>query len=199
MTIVGNVRLEAQQRAASRCRDRQAVNSGVGRIFVDILVVMNVASCCRGHPTNQHQKTAQPCTAASGQTRVGGGRPRGCHRMTGRGPHRQTASDRFPPENRSGREAEVGEVKDLSRQGFREEKEGAPRVARRWGRKRGTIWTGGSRLDDGKVEAAAMWWEEACIPPPWTGAGTGGYIPPHPPSGRLGGMTVPPWQQQVGL
>ena len=54
-----------------------------------------------------------------------------------------------------------------------EKREEALRVAKRWKKEKGKIWTNRSRLDDGTVGAAAVWLEEAHIPPPWTAVRAG--------------------------
>ena len=44
--------------------------------------------------------------------------------------------------------------------------------------KKNSIWTDGSRLEDGSVGAAAVWWEEEGRPSPWVGPVTGrAYAP----------------------
>ena len=68
---------------------------------------------------------------------------------------------------------------------------------KRWGRKREGIWTDGSRLDDGRVGAAAVWWEEAY--PTALDSKNRGHLPPHSQSSWLVWMAVPPRPQQVGL
>lgn len=78
-------------------------------------------------------------------------RPRGDHGTAGRSPHRQTRGDRIPPGGGEGRGAAVGRFRIFPGRIVVKEKGEALRVAKRLGRKRGTIWPDGSRLDDGKV------------------------------------------------
>ena len=42
----------------------------------------------------------------------------------------------------------------------------AYQAAKNWSDRRNTIWTDGSRLEDGRVGAAAVWWREAGKEPP---------------------------------
>ena len=62
--------------------------------------------------------------------------------------------------------AELGEVCNLpgkdSQGGRRGKPSGPPKRA-------STVWTDGSRLDNGKVGAAVAGWKEACTPQPWIG------------------------------
>ena len=55
------------------------------------------------------------------------------------------------------------------------------------GKTKGAIWADGSRLDNGKVGVAAVWWEEAHIPPPWTEVRAGNTCHPiHKAAGWAG-------------
>ena len=49
----------------------------------------------------------------------------------------------------------------------------ALRVAKGWQDKKNSIWTDGSRLEDGRVGAAAVWWREEGVEPPWIGPNSG--------------------------
>ena len=59
-----------------------------------------------------------------------------------------------------------------------ERKAQALQAAAGWRRRSETIQTDGSRICDGKVGTAAMWWEEAHTQPPWTEPGTGATFHP---------------------
>ena len=68
-----------------------------------------------------------------------------------------------------------------------EQKEEALGTASEWQNKRRVVWTDRSRLDDRRVAAAAVWWEEAHTLPLWTGASTGAVCSPiHKPAGWTG-------------
>ena len=49
----------------------------------------------------------------------------------------------------------------------------ALRAAKGWGDRRNTVWTDGSRLEDGRVGAVVVWWREAGREPPRIGPNTG--------------------------
>lgn len=49
----------------------------------------------------------------------------------------------------------------------------ALRIAKEWKDRRDSIWTNGSRLEDGRVGAATVWWREEEEDPPWIGRSTG--------------------------
>ena len=62
----------------------------------------------------------------------------------------------------------------------------ALRVAKNW-RDKNTIWTDGSRLEDRRVGAAAVWWREEGLEPPWKGPSTGRrYTPGRRDAGWTG-------------
>ena len=46
-------------------------------------------------------------------------------------------------------------------------------VARGWRDKKNNIWTDGSRLEDRRMGAAAIWWQEGGVEPPLVGPNTG--------------------------
>ena len=54
-----------------------------------------------------------------------------------------------------------------------EPREEALRKAKEWKDTKNSIWTDGSRLEGGKVGAAAVWWAPERVEPPWVGPATG--------------------------
>ena len=63
----------------------------------------------------------------------------------------------------------------------------ALRKAKGWKDTRNSIWTDGSRLEGGKVGAAAVWWMPERVEPPWIGPVTGRtYTPGRREAGWTG-------------
>ena len=67
-----------------------------------------------------------------------------------------------------------------------EEREKALQTANAARRDRDTLWTDGSRLDSGEVDAAAVWCEEAHTRPLWTGNSGNAHHPIRRLAGWLG-------------
>ena len=62
-------------------------------------------------------------------------------------------------------EQQRGRFRNLSGRVVKEAGEEAFWTARRWRGRERTVWTDGSKLIDGKVGAAAVWWKEARVEP----------------------------------
>lgn len=72
-----------------------------------------------------------------------------------------------------------------------------PSVAKDWSDRRNPIWVDGSRLEDGRVGAATVWWIEGGTLPQWTGSISGGRYTLG--ERQLDRQAIPPRQEQRGL
>ena len=76
----------------------------------------------------------------------------------------------------------------------------SPEVVRDWQYSRNYIWSDGSRLEDGKVRAAAVRWRQERVEPPWIGPALDRrYTHRWGKGGRLDGQGLPRRTEQRDL